>query len=350
MSNFFDAIENSIKASYDGKPGKDFAEDFSYTTVSFMNETTSRKIMKRNQLTESILGGIVLGISVYLTSATLCYHFRLGKQNMQKANFLCSFAVVSLLVRIVAIHVLLYGGHIDDRLCNAALVFSYVCFGFNRFLPYVVLWLRQRTIYKNSNQGSSNTKKIKIISYVTLVGIVVFQPALTTLQIIFTRFVSSPLGCVLADKSVFFNFLQKASPIFFGASALFQLLLLSLVLYPLCQHCKSNNFKSEKVRNTIIRLAICTSICIVSDLAFLLAKHLQPRSVSSLLTALFSCCDNTINFMSMLASFTDFRSRFFPVLLCKSPLFSFSTSLKKSSNTEETEARSGSRKKSKTST
>ena len=322
---------------------------FSSDATSSLESATPRRILKPpSKLTESILGGIVFAITAYLSVAVLCYHSRFGKKNLRKTNFLCTFAVLALLVRITAVHILLYGGHISDQLCNTALVFSYVCFCFNRFLPYVILWLRQRAIYKKSNHGSLNSLKVRIIGGITLAGIIVFQPALTVLQLLYTRFVASPFGCILADKEIFFGFLQKASPIFFGASALFQLLLLGLVLYPLFRHNNMKGFVQDSIRETIIRLGICTSVCIVSDLAFLLAKLLKPPGISSLLTALFSCCDNTINIMATLASFADFRLRFFPITFCKTIKTSIRSSFKRSSSTQETEVNiSNKRRKSK---
>jgi len=345
MSNNITNVFQDQTSNYEESFTYISTEKFNFTTAPDFENSTLRKILNRSKLTESILGGILFAISIYLTGATVWYHVRFGKRNLRKTNFLCTLAVMALLIRIAAVHILLYGGYISDQLCNTTLVFSYLCFCLNRFLPYVVLWMRQRGIYKKSIQGSLYTIRVKIVSGITLAGIVLFQPALTALQLTFTRYVASPFGCILANKDLFLGFLRKASPIFFGVSALFQLLLLGLVLYPLVEHDKKKGFKQMSVRKTIIRLGICTSVCIISDLAFLLAKQLKPPGISSLLTALFSCCDNTTNVVAMLASFADFRLRFFPSLICKTTRFPLPSSFKRSSSTLDTEITMGSNKR-----
>ena len=304
---------------------------------SWVEDTTAENsIQPQNEPAEKILGWFVAAVTLYLAAVTLWYQARHSQMSLQKTNYLCTFTVLTLVVRITAVKILLYGGHISNTLCNVAVAFSYVSFGFSRFLPYVVLWLRQHAIYKNINYDSQEKRRIQIMARIVLAGIIIFQPALTTLQIIFTRFVASPFGCILEDKEMFFSFLQKASPIFFGASAFFQVLLLGLVLFPFYQHIKGKKFREKGIRKTLIRLALCTSICIASDLIFLLAKQFQPRTVSSLLTALFSCCDNIINVASMLGSFADFRLRLFPMIPKTRRKPEFSQSAKKQSSTQNT--------------
>ena len=298
-----------------------FTEETSATSFPVTNLTSSD--IGEKYFTEKVFGVVVAVITVYLTAVTVYYQIRFGKGQLIIVNSICTLAVCALLLRIVAVHVLLYGGHISDDLCNAAMCTSYICFGLNRFLPYVVLWLRQRNLYKASSQLDRNLKArpIKIISGITLAGIVLSQPALTTLQIIFTRFRSSPFGCVLQNKDSFFGFLKKVSPTIFGVAAAFQLVLLGLVLYPLILQIRKKKFNQAKMKKTIVRLAVCTTVCILSDLTFLLAKHLKPPGDSSILTALFSCCDNTINVMAVLASFGDYGLRFVPIHCCKSTPF-----------------------------
>ena len=294
--------------------------NFSLESSSISQAMGSTRILnERKKITENILAGVLFFLSAYLILAAVWYQAKHGKKTMKKTNSLCTVAVLALLIRISAVEFLLHGGDISDSLCNAAMISSYVCFCLNRFLPYVILWCRQRALHKKTAQQNFSAKPLKLLSAFILVGIVIFQPALLVLQILFTRYVASPVGCILQNKDKFFSFLQKASPIFFAASAFFQLMLLGLMLYPLKQHLKKQLKKQQAgLRSTIMRLSLCTVICMVSDLVFLLAKLLKPRGTSSLLTGLLSCCDNTINVTAVLMSFYDFKVRFFPMIAsCK---------------------------------
>ena len=78
---------------------------------------------------------------------------------------------------------------------------------------------------------------------------------------------------------------------------------------------KMNNSQKKKNRfeNIFVRLSICTAICIVTDLGFigLSVQNLSPRFSVSFIPICYSF-NMLINVVAVLASFSDFRLRFFP--------------------------------------
>ncbi|CAK8673284.1 unnamed protein product [Clavelina lepadiformis] len=279
-------------------------------------------------ITEESMAGVLLVLTSYLVLVTVWYQVKFGQRKLMLLNTLCTLAVFTLLIRISAFEFALRVGT-STRMCTIFQIWNFSIYVFNLFLPYLILWIRQRGFYNAQGQERLNTLKVKVISWITLIGIVASPVVQNAFRIVHGKMVSTPMGCRPSsgryDRLVF-NILANVG---FGLSTFFQLVLLMLVLYPIIDHVSRTNLRhSSRMKNTIFRLAACTAICITSDLLFLITRHVRPAGASRFFTGLCSCFDTTINVCMVVCSFADWRKRFFPMTTSRKDAISLSSSPK----------------------
>ena len=107
----------------------------------------------------------------------------------------------------------------------------------------------------------------------------------------------------------------------FIINCLFQVLLLFLMLYPLYKHLSQTSAQMQsrelatKIKIVMKRLAACTGVCVVSDLALVAAlKFICGRGSSGISGQILSSFHLFINVFSLCLSFANWKDR---VLLCR---------------------------------
>ena len=278
------------------------------------NFSTNQTISGKMYICEEILLGLVILLNFYLTIMTIGYAVKHGKTTLKRTNILCCILTVLLLLRSAALELRVRTGAISDFYCNLSIGLLNIFYGTNKSLPYVILWIRQRTMYASLLQKKKNKLMIKFTSRCTLVGIVIFHVILTTVLLVYLDKRSTPFGCTFRNPEEFQAIFNILSPAMFAASTLFQIILLGLVLYPLALHMVSKNISHGKLKKTIIRVAVSTSVCILSDVVFLILKYVQPPNTASYFVLLSSCYNHTISLIAVLFSFADPALRFFSLV------------------------------------
>ena len=275
---------------------------------------SSRTICVKVHLAEEVFLGLVIYINVYLFAVAIWYAKKHGKATLKKTNIICCVLALLLLVRSLTLEVRIRTATVSTFFCNFSVTTLNFIYGFNRTLPYILLWMRQRTIYIKLNKGKTSKLVVQILSWSTLIGIILFEIILTAVLVSTLRMKSTSCGCVFENPKKFLRIFNIISPTIFGASTVLQLLLLALVLYPLVSHIRTKIFYQGRFKKTVIRLGVCTFLCIISDLLFLVTKYVKPPGASSIFTLLCSCYNNDINLMAVLFTFGDSSRRYFPWL------------------------------------
>ncbi|XP_009862517.2 uncharacterized protein LOC100175665 [Ciona intestinalis] len=273
---------------------------------------TIRTLGRGSGFTEEIMADVILVINVIIMTSAMTYHIRFGQRSLRFTNLIWSVGNVTLTMRAVTYQLELRAGHYDV-ICDVFLVIDLILHSLNRLFPYFILWIRQVSLYTTPTLHRLNTIKIKLLSIFTLIGIIGFQVATFGIQYNVVHFTASKTGCVLSARNIravrrLFN---VHSPIFFSISTLFHLILLGLLLYPIIRHIRTRRH-DDAIMRMIIRIVICTAVCICSDLLYLVVKYIRPPGASTIFIGLSSCYDVTINIIAVTSSFADYRLRLFP--------------------------------------
>ncbi|CAK8673283.1 unnamed protein product [Clavelina lepadiformis] len=291
-----------------------------------------RPVATRIPITEESMAGVLLIITSYLVLVTVWYQVKVGQKKLVLSDTLCTLTVFTLLIRISAFEFALRVRG-STNMCKIFGNWNFSGYAFNLFLPYLILWIRQRGFYNAQGQERLNTLKVKIISWITLIGIVASPVVQNAFRIVHGKMVSTPMGCRPSTDRygrLVFNILANVGV---GLSTFFQLVLLMLVLYPIIDHVSRTNLRhSSRMKKTIFRMAACTAICITSDLLFLITVHVKPAGASRFFTGLCSCYNMTINACMVVCSFADWRRRFFPMITPKRDAILSSPSPRTSAN------------------
>ena len=286
------------------------------STVFYTEITTSlaRDSVSPVLMSEEISIALVIFINFYLSVVSIWYFYKHGRPTLKVTNTLCCTLTVLLLLRSCTLEVRARTGTLPGSFCNVTVTILNILYGLNKSFPYVILWIRQRFLYKNVIQKRTAGIISQVLSWSSLIGIVVFEMVLTSILVAYLDMKPTPTGCVFVNPKKFLSVFDVLSPVIFAASTLLQLTLLGLVLYPLILHILSKKFCHTRMKRTIVRLGLCTSVCILSDLLNLVIKYVVPPKTSSILILICSCYNNTICLVAVLFTFADPLQRFFPAI------------------------------------
>lgn len=278
------------------------------TTVAVfwnMNATQSGDFQPfASRLAEDVLAGMLIAVSSYLSVASALYQHANGHRNLKWTNRLCTIAAVSLLFEGCWFEFEIHGS-MSDGLCQLYVVVSVVMLFFNKSFAYLVLWIRQRSFY-NLPTVKISSKASRFFSSLILIGIVVFplfQIALHLLHDI----QATPAGCI-ALKSP--SFVSVAIPVSHTLFVLFEVALLGLVLFPIAKYWRRRScINRVKIVHLVVRLSVCTAVCVVTDLLFLIVSMHRPAWASlTYIPAVYSI-NAIINTIALYVSFADYRKR-----------------------------------------
>ncbi|CAK8674545.1 unnamed protein product [Clavelina lepadiformis] len=290
---------------------------------SFMNATNNARMRMRRGPTpsgfkEDVMTAALLAVTAYLCIVTCWYQANYVQKRLAKTNRLCVAVMFTLLFREIAFELELRLGNSSTLACNICQALVTSLGAFNRIVPFIVLWFRQRGIYRgptHSRKVKRLTKYIGIASLV-FVGLVVSINAL--LLIILGKLSSTRFGCIPLNVQVYLEINNALSPVYFGSSVVIQLTMLGLVLYPIVNHHAARSHGPKgRLKRTVVRLALCTSVCVLSDVIFLVLRYVRTPGNTVMTRALFSCFDDVIKIVAVLCSFANFPARLFPMFFRK---------------------------------
>lgn len=278
----------------------------SQTTTANMTETTKYDPAP-NRIVDLVIVLFLISVSFYLVIITIVYYLKYAERNLRWTNFLCCISAMEILfesswflleVRLVVS---------TNEFCAVYSTVNVCLATSNRTAIYIVFWFRQRSFYRGFLKHSSKKKRLNLMSNSLLVAIVVFG-LIQIFTLSFIPIYASPHGCQIGKSS---DFLQIFAPAVFFIIALFQVLLLIPVLYPVAKHISATRKgdPNGKLEAVIIRLCICTSICLVTDVVFLAVSVNQPAGVSFSFIPICYAVNTVVNVVSMLVSFADYKLR-----------------------------------------
>ena len=287
----------------------------------------------RPWLRDEIFVSVLTAISVYLTMSLIVFRCRKNKDVSQKETKpknkfesalnrgpLCLIAVIFCLIRCLFEQVELRMGTFSDLACRIYQHQAAEIYHVSLTSLYLLLWSRQVTIYRHRTLRHLSSASLRITSYLVIFGILACSIASATSYLVTFTLIASPVGCVY-DLS-YPDGPPSSLPgiLLFIISFVFQFAILGLLVYPLIKHyricCRTEPLKassSRKVRDTVIRLSICTTICVISDgvSSYLLVFVNEGNSPISFWSSIYTA-NLLINIIAVICSFADWKSRLLP--------------------------------------
>ena len=206
--------------------------------------------------------------------------------------------------------------HPAGDLCTALCRSKAVLWLAARTCIYIVMWLRQRNFNHNlSVQGVANKALDRLGTFVLCLLLAAFA-ACTALLVAMREYRASPRGCVMVSAAIAginLNLVTFLS--LFLYTIIVQLLLLTLLVFPLLQHRRSIARMDANQRlhmKFLRRLTVCTFVAIGWN-GFLGGVSLLALNASF---TLYQQCmydlDNLVLLLCVVTSFSDWRDRVLP--------------------------------------
>jgi len=291
---------------------------------------------ERPWIRDEIFLACLTAISLYLTITLAIFECKRTKreQNLPKESSLkikienvltngslCLAAVIITLIRCLCEQIELRLGRSSDLACRIYQHELAEVYHVALTCLYILLWVRQLKLYRHPVLKNLSSPLLRFVSYSVILGIIGSSVASISSYVVTFTLIASPVGCVY-DLS-FPDGPPSSLPgmLLFIIAVVFQTSLLGLVVYPLIKQynirfcCSSNEAenKHENVRYTIIRLSICTAICVISDgisSALLIFVHDGVSPIS--LWANIYTVNLLLNIVAVVCSFADWKERLFP--------------------------------------
>nr|XP_002128436.1 uncharacterized protein LOC100177193 [Ciona intestinalis] len=286
------------------------------TTPDSSNVTNNGTVIQPRHvpLFDTIAVHTLIVISCYLLIATIIYTVRKKKDkvapHLHRVNALCVVATSLLLFESCWFLVEVYVTG-SATFCTAYSATNVTVGTINRAVIYTILWLRQRAFYRKRPTACATSRTINLLSNALLGGILMF--ALIQIMTMSSIPILSVKGkCVTGKPSGFLNIF---APIIFFIIALFQVVLLLPILYPVVKHVHSRRTGQNKGRldSVITRLCISGSVCVLTDIGFLILSANDHPSVSFSFIPICYAFNTVINVTSTIMSFSDFSNRLLPL-------------------------------------
>ena len=181
---------------------------------------------------------------------------------------------------------------------------------------YMFLWTRQRFCYSEPAMQHLSSRLIKAMSWISLLLLALVQIVGTILFLVTRFYEMTCLGCVNHMTTI----PNEIPWIFIGAvTVCFQSLLFFLFVFPLVKHKTAIGSEPRtgfrKFLPLIKRTAVMTSVCIATDLISSLLI-LLARDNNEIIPTLAYDVSLLTNVICVVASFSDWKVRFFAPLCC----------------------------------
>jgi len=284
-----------------------YDKDYSGGNISSIVPTTSKF---GNEIAEHIIAITLLLISIYLSTASITYYIRYSIASLRLTDALICLATTMLFLECCWFEVEISITDHSMTFCQAYAVINITISTTMRTIIYTILWLRQRSIYGGPLQHRNGAAGV--IGKITLVGILTFG----VLQIIplslTPQYPVATGGCISGKLPPVLKILV---PVIFSLSSTFQFVLLGLTLYPVVKQIREGSIASskEQLKTIAVRLCICTAICILVDMMFLVVIRLKPDNASISYIPICYAFNTVVNTSTTLCSFANFRQRLWPV-------------------------------------
>ncbi|CAK8674482.1 unnamed protein product [Clavelina lepadiformis] len=301
------------------------------TSTDFLNVSTRyatsendlKESWRKTPLIDEILGDVLMAstLCVFLTAVT--YQCRYGYRSLFLINLLCNAAAFFQLVRAVVFQIDIRAGHLSKKMCNAFLIFSFPFIIFSNLLPYIILWMRQRSLNRPPNLLPDFYDRVKKFSAAVLCGIIIPQIVIVGIEMKMVNLRSTPSGCQCEQTVENHQFNYVVKPVLFTVAFLAKCCLLALVLYPVAIFITSRRNGKRQLQKRVMRLAASISCCILADLVDLVVIYAVFEGGGGLRSNLFLAYINTFVILLVWISFADYRYRFLPFGKVKNPAMAY---------------------------
>ena len=200
--------------------------------------------------------------------------------------------------------------------CNAIVKVKVALTSFGLYCIYSFLWMRQQFFYAEPAIQHLSRPLIRVLSWGSL-GLLTLALLIGNVLFLVTRFYKmTEHGCLNHHNTI-----PPVIPwIFLGTTnVLSQLTLFALFVYPLLQHKSQRDASScsnfSSFASMIKRVAMATSVCIISDIIALLFILLVKEQDEIIPTLAFDV-SLVVNVICVLATFSDWWDRLAATLCC----------------------------------
>lgn len=183
---------------------------------------------------------------------------------------------------------------------------------------YSVLWLRQKVLYSHRMTDHVNSKYVRCLVWCALILLILVAILNGTFFIYPDTYAASPFECLFHEGQSEYVFVKWI--VLLLSMGFFQILLLTLFIYPLAMQRKSFETSTKQARannvykNVIMRVIYSTIACMITDLAATVAVLAQRDSVDHDTTDFYFDVSLFVNQMSIFYSFGDWKAKLFPWL------------------------------------
>jgi len=200
-----------------------------------------------------------------------------------------------------------------------------LCYMINSSFIYTVIWLHQRKLYSDPRLSESKSKCIKASNTGVLVTIQVILVLVIIALVRSYKLEQTEYGCALYwSQSSLYASTIPITIVSAGASAIFRIALLVLIVYPLFKRITGISFHTAKIikhkqinqdiKEMIIRLALCTFLSLfakvlIDVIALLEAINLINIFVSNIRVLELIVYSFLINF-----TYVNWKQRLFPFI------------------------------------
>lgn len=271
-------------------------------------------------------------IVLYVTVSQSIYLVKRRRKDNSSANFsrtyvrtrdstvtlitaTCIAAAATAFLRLGVDFCIIFGYYESNFECEFSRLFKVIFYSISLTTVYAALWLKQRIFYQDPRLKPLSSKFIQILSWATILLIVSSGFSVSLLFVIGVRFKSSPIGCLYENV---ISFAKQRWILLILLTLLYQICLLTLLLYPIVKQYQSMRRNSTEVNPLMIRLlkkATATTLaCMVSDTTCaIVAMIIHHNQVDNFLYDL----NITINVISLILSFPDWKMRLMPWRMIK---------------------------------
>lgn len=224
-------------------------------------------------------------------------------------NRLCTLCALALLLQCTWFVIEVYGKNFSSYAMCRTYANTGVTLGLiNKLIIYTVLWIRQFSFQKSSEAAKLESNAMLGISYGTLAGIVILCATQEVAFVMRPVKITESRCHVEEGPPVLYHLIR----ISYVAFTLCQISLLVLVLLPVFRHLRKKTRDNSRMRNMVIRLSVCTVVCVVSDLLPLVVAVSKLGDLVAGYVSFFFAFNCIVNIISLFASFSDYSQRLAP--------------------------------------
>ena len=262
----------------------------------------------------------IIGMSLYLTFATLVYCIKKKEENLNKENFivfLCSLCTFLFSIVYFLFDSQFKAFESSKIVCDVAFTFWKTFLILNRCLCNLIFSYR----YESLNRSTAILAAKR--SFAFTITLIFVSLLLLVFDVVYYQLQISPSvdDCenITIDYDKHYISINIESGLFLTAVTL-QTAILVEIIKPIYKHCKrldNSTISNGSIRKTLYRVVVCTLVFFISDLGFGFAYLLGINKVDQRWTFLWAL-NLLVNTVSLMCSFNDYKTRIYPFveLLC----------------------------------